>query len=902
MPTSDALRAEEICTRFEAAWQAAAAADPPHLEEFLAGWEGLPKAALLGELLRLELAYRRRAGERPTYLEYASRLPDHRELVGAVFGENDPAPTAAQAAATVAFAPPGDAAPPDLDGPVPQVPGYEILSRLGHGGMGTVFRARQLSAHRVVALKVIRADRLEALEGRQERGRWLARFHWEADTVANLDHPHIIPLYDVGEHDGQPYFSMKLVEGGTLAAAAERCLSAPRLAAELVAAVARAVHHAHLRQILHRDLKPHNILLDDQGRPHVTDFGLACRIESAADGDAPAVAGTPGYAAPEQVRPTGALTTAVDVYGLGAVLYYLLTGRPPHHGESHRATLESVLEGEPPSPRTLNPRVDRDLEAICLKCLRKQPEDRYGSAQALADDLERWLGGHIVAARRTRFLGRLGKWVRRRPGLAAALACALLAVLAAGFFAFEARYQNRELRAERLQRALDNATAAALGGDPDQAEKALSEAELQGASTGQVRLLRGLVALQRSDLQPAIDNLEQAARLLPDSVAARALLAIFYFRAGQWAKHDEQMDLLAGMTPRTPEDFLFHGYQLSFYDPGSALPALDEAVRRRPTGVALAMRAEARARHALDVSDAALAAQAQEDGRAARALLPGNPFALSAAVQANLVAAILLREARQAERHRALLEEIKPDIVELQKSFARYPWVGAHCAQYFEQAGDPEAALAALRRAAEDAANVPALFDYAAELYRRGDVAAALEWLAPEDRRDDSEGDRLRACLLAERDGLAAARTAMDQWLQRYPAAQNLGDAVVVLLLLGDKAKAREVAGRIAVPNWPISRARRDYLERARAFAAGKASADALLAAAGKLRSGRCSAHFLIAMTCLADGDRAGARDHLAQAVATGDYFNNDFTLSRALLARMAVSSWPPWIPARAPK
>jgi WD40 repeat protein len=297
---------------------------------------------------------------------------------------------------------------------------YELLAELARGGMGVVYRARQVSLNRVVALKMILAGQLASEADVQ-------RFRVEAEAAANLDHPNIVPIHEVGEYQGQHYFSMRLIEGGSLAEQLPRFRADPRAAAQLVATIARAVHHAHQRGVLHRDLKPANVLLDAAGQPHVTDFGLAKRqSQQGAFTNSSAIVGTPEYMAPEQVASAKGLSTATDVHGLGAILYVLLSGQPPFHGSTQLDTLLQVVEREPQRPRVVNPKVDRDLETICLKCLDKEPARRYGSAEAVAEELERWLAGEPIRARRIRPIERAIKWARRRPAIAALAGLVLL--------------------------------------------------------------------------------------------------------------------------------------------------------------------------------------------------------------------------------------------------------------------------------------------------------------------------------------------------------------------------------------------------------------------------------------------------------------------------------------------
>ena len=302
---------------------------------------------------------------------------------------------------------------------------YELLEEIGRGGQGVVYRTHQKSLNRIVALKVIGL------------GPWttethLKRFRREAEAAASLEHPGIVPIHEVGERDGQCYFSMKFVEGGQVDEVFKHEPLSIRRAVELVAKVARTVHYAHEHGILHRDIKPGNILLDQHGEPHLTDFGLARLVEadSTVTGTLD-VLGTPSYMAPEQAAGNNTeISRNTDVYGLGAVLYQLLTGHPPFAGGTTYETVKLLLETEPRPPRQLNPKIDRDLSTICLKCLDKDPQRRYSSALALAEDLEHWLKHEPIRAKPSGFFTHARKWVRRNPSTTVLVT--LLLALAAG--------------------------------------------------------------------------------------------------------------------------------------------------------------------------------------------------------------------------------------------------------------------------------------------------------------------------------------------------------------------------------------------------------------------------------------------------------------------------------------
>jgi serine/threonine protein kinase/Flp pilus assembly protein TadD len=317
---------------------------------------------------------------------------------------------------------------------------YELLELIGRGGQGVVYRARQKSLNRTVALKVIGL------------GHWAAdahvkRFRREAEAAASLDHSGIVPIYEVGERDGSCYFSMKFVEGGQLDEVARAEPMPVRRAVELIAKVARTVHYAHEHGILHRDIKPGNILLDQKGEPHLTDFGLARLVETESTVTRTMeVLGTPSYMAPEQaVGNNKAISSVTDVYGLGAVLYQLLTGHPPFAGGTTYETIKLLLDTEPRQPRLWNSKIDRDLSTICLKCLEKDPKRRYPSALALAEDLERWVKHEPILARRSGIFTRGKKWVQRNP-TSALLAASLVALaVAAGWIISKSDLSRRPL-------------------------------------------------------------------------------------------------------------------------------------------------------------------------------------------------------------------------------------------------------------------------------------------------------------------------------------------------------------------------------------------------------------------------------------------------------------------------
>lgn len=444
VPLASFIRIDAACDQFE---EECRAGRQPDLATYLDGVSQECREPLFRNLLILDFEYRQRRGELPSPGQYREQFSDLGEVVDSVFRTlgDRPAESALRSPDTE-WAGPDDADgegetrlvrrvgyPGARTGLGPEAladfesAGYEVRRLLGSGGMGIVFEAHQISLNRTVALKVIRSD---SFASEPER----LRFQNEAEAVAQLDHPQIVPIYEVGSRRGRHFFSMKLISGGGLDLRLEEFAQDPKRAAQLVATIAEAIHHAHQRGILHRDLKPANILLDEQGTPHITDFGLAKRL----DGDfeltrTDILVGTPSYMAPEQTtRGRAAVSTATDVYGLGSILYALLAGRAPFKGSSLVETLDLVRTSTPEPPSRLNPRVPRDLEVICRKCLEKDPARRYPSALALSEDLSRWLRGEPILARPVGPRVRAMMWARRNPALAATAMLAGL-FLVAGF-------------------------------------------------------------------------------------------------------------------------------------------------------------------------------------------------------------------------------------------------------------------------------------------------------------------------------------------------------------------------------------------------------------------------------------------------------------------------------------
>jgi serine/threonine protein kinase len=835
---------------------------------------------------------------------------------------------------------------------------FEIVRELGRGGMGVVYEARQVSLNRKVALKVLGG-------GLGLTDKAVRRFHREAEAAAKLHHTNIVPVYATGEQDGTHFYAMELINGPSLdlvikqlrretagppqptqaspsesstpglvatgpyvespAAGSAKGLTSSSLAsgsgyfdtvARMIAEVADALEYAHQHGVIHRDIKPSNLLLSPDGRLSVNDFGLARMLEQPGMTMTGEFVGTPAYMSPEQIAAGRTpLDHRTDIYSLGATLYELLTLQPPFQGERRDQVLAQIIHKEPKRPRRLDRRVPIDLETICLKALDKDPDRRYQTAGRLAEDLRRYVSRFAISARRAGPVQRLIKWARRKPGLAAALTGVLFLTLAVGFFAHQAHLagqqrrneqerREQEIRYEKLQNAVEKAQLAAMSGDLEGAEEGIRQAEQLGATTGQMFMLRGQIALHRRDVNRAVEALEKAVTLTPDSVAAHALLALAYWYSFQWKSYAIHLDHAERLTPITAEDHLFKGRAQAYVDPERGLSSMDEAVRRRDSPMARLFRIEARINLALDTGNLAQAQRALDEANMAKGMLPEHPSVLLASVEAHLVAAHALAEAGQEQKRLAVLVEAENEVRSLER-FPRLPQAIESRCFFLVYTGHEDAAYTIAQRSLkEDLPSLSTDWGLPWLFFRRGDAEKALEiWEQKYDARVWAHF-LVRAYLLADLpNGQASALQAFKE--STAEQGRDFSWDVTSLLLLGQRKQASEAAREsrrrreerlgLSPPEvrYPNAKALLDYQ-------CGDLSPVQLLEKAGSNRRQLSDAHFFIGLTNLAEGDRAGAQNHFRQAEACFHLRCFSYYWSSAFRARIETNpTWPPWIPVK---
>ncbi len=763
---------------------------------------------------------------------------------------------------------------------------YEILEEIARGGMGIVYRARQISLDRVVAIKMLLPGLLSS--------EYVRRFRAEASAAAQLQHPHIVSIHEVGAWQDQPYIVMDYVEGSSLSqwiARADRASSHFKESARLLKAIAEAVQYAHEHGILHRDLKPSNVLVDRLGQPRVTDFGLAKHFEGESgitlSGQ---VLGSPSYMSPEQAMGGRAkVSPRSDVYCLGATLYHLFTRRAPFHGDTPAEVMHKVVTREPVKPRLLNPDIPRDIETICLKCLEKEPAQRYASARMVAEELGRFLDDRPILARPVRMPEKIWRWARKKPlfaGLAVVLAVSLMLAL---WFGRQAHMSSQLVEQEQRQRAVDTALTAAWAGDRPSFEQAIKDVERYGAADEWIPMLRGQFNLYIPQADEAVRQFEQAVTLAPQSVAARAMLVTAYLYNGQASQYAEKVGSLETFSPKTPEDYLFLGAALvaGHPDTAKAVSLLEYAKQKRLSGVTVIQLALAEGFHAADVGSWSIAQKAIEHCQMGADILGADhPLVLCVQLNACNFALRLCPDneraairAKAAKTARALDSSLIP-IAQMQRAF------------YFQIEEDEAAELRAWRRIVQQGGGELFASYYAAAMLGRDKSGEGIKVLDQLESSPDGLMAISKAFLLLDKKLPEEAR---ELYLRAKANERQRVLAKTILLLAGDSnrlaAESAQLLEKIP-PQHP------DY--QALQFYTGRISAEELAIRAGSSRYQACGDYYRAAMLFLSRGEREAARQYFTHSVETGTHWLIPYQWSRAFLARLERDPhWPPWIPSR---
>jgi serine/threonine protein kinase len=809
---------------------------------------------------------------------------------------------------------------------------YQLLAPIARGGMAEVWRCYDEVLQRELAMKFLKEKYLT----HADFSAFCRRFEREARVLGELQHPSIVPIYDSGTlPDRRPFFVMKLVKGHTLAQLLEEHGPGARWLG-VFAAVCQAVAYAHSVGVIHRDLKPSNVMVGAFGEVQVMDLGLAKVLpwsgilrsgpravwptsfeepenatetyvipDECDDHTRPnSVMGTLEFMPPEQAQGLACeADERSDVFGLGAFLCAILTGKPPYVSDSkevvERLARNADLTGAHARLETCG--ADANLIKLAKHCLAKEPDQRPQNAGEVATAVRTYLAEveqRMHQAERDRAAAEArGKEARRRMRWVAASAGLFLSLLlVTALFAWRESEMHQKLLAATINRAL----TAAMIGDLGTAEKETADAEQAGASAGEVHMLRGQIALHRGESRKAREHLEEAVRLLPKKVAAWGMLAAAHADDGHWERYDTAMRKMEQLTPSTPEDFLFKGYAEAQLEPERGLRTIQQAFDRRPAmGVAFLLRAEVRAFVAQDTDDLEAAEGAVQDARYAKELLPNNPAAIWVSLEAHLAKAGVHEHRNQPEQRRAERELAGKDADAL-KPFTALPEAVVFRWIYFREVGEEEKVLDELREASKNTEHMYVTSCCALALYRRGDLQEAFDVL---DRRRGTYTDRLLPFVLAELDypdkhnWPARALKTYEEYANRTQDGAAVMDAQSALRLLGMKDEAVKAGKALLEQKDRFYTLRREPIVRCARYNAGKLKADELLQLAGRSQWDRCLAHYSVAMTKLAEGDRDGARKHFDEAVKTGASGWGEYDLSWVFRDRLDKDpNWPPRI------
>lgn len=851
-----------------------------------------------------------------------------------------------------------------------QLGDYVIEKQIGAGGMGVVYRALQVSLNRVVAVKMLPASM-------RSMPKALVRFRREVEAAARLQHDNIVAVHSAGQDNGTAYYSMELIEGPSLEqilaylrqepvpelgihATSSRSrpdvedpimdlrawvrpllqpeptretvttssspMSRPAnyfdVVATLLAGVADGLEFAHKQSVVHRDIKPSNLLLSDNGRLHISDFGLARIATDPSMTETGEFVGTPYYMAPEQVgHNPNSVDGRTDVYALGATLYEMLTLAKPHPGENRDQVLSGILHETPQSPRRLNHRIPKDLETICLKALEKEPTHRYQSAGELAADLRRFVEHLPIAARRSSISARTLKWCRRHRSMAASLLFAFSLIVLATALAYRAHDLDRKkdhaeqqrdvvtARATQIekdllaarkavnfaqqteqQRVFQDALVAAMQGDQDVLKQALIEVEQLHAPAERLHILRAQEAMFSANFQDALDELKVAVKLKPNSVAANSLLAETYARIDRPSLSLKYLNKVKTLEPTSVEDLILKGRMESYINAETAEQTLDTAIDLDRQNIAARLiRGGIRAQRAYDTCDAAHAERALEDLHLAGTLLDDTPYLLSQFMNAHLTASAAYDAARSnkaRDDHLVQAGIIAEKLATFDNDYESHRWR----AYYFERVGELEKAIEQWQ--AIDDKTIGYLIML---LYRVGRFDEAFA--ACDEYGATSTTGTAEFCHSFVKAATATSAQELIKDFRLNTLVSKDRDAVVrsthiLWCMAGMPGRAAEEIEEINVSDQVTSRNASRY-----AFWKREITAEQYLVSVSQSRYEQARAHFVIGIQRLAEGQRSLAREHFKASIAYRFDYSFFHAMSTAILSQMSREpTWPPWI------
>lgn len=827
-----------------------------------------------------------------------------------------------------------------------QLGDFEILRELGRGGMGVVYEARQKSLNRRVALKVLST-------GLGLTTKAIMRFKREAEAAAKLHHTNIVPIYSTGEDGRIPFYAMELVDGPSLdqvirqlrsgsdmvskgsldstddaspdqqnsvpdwvagtiglampSAGSDGATSTPfnpsdgfssfgpgntyfDNVASMMSEVADALAHAHDQGVIHRDIKPSNLLLSADGRLSVNDFGLARMLEQPGMTISGELMGSPMYMSPEQIAVGRIpLDHRTDIYSLGSALYELLTLQTPFAGRQRDQVLSQIIHKEPSPPRTINQRIPKDLETICLKAMEKDPDRRYQTADLMAEDLRRVVNRHAISARRIGLVERAGRWARKNKAVTA-MACLTLIVIvgAASFLHVSQRNQDRK---EFMRKAL----TAAMSGKPDDAAKYMNEAKTYGATESWSKMIEGQVHRFRGEVADALEDLEIAVDLDDGNLTAQYMLAEAYHANGDARKHEGKIRDLSTRAVKKPVDKLFKGQAIFIFSFDEAIREMGEAIDELP-GFHLArlMRANARVFRGMDQNDAEpiLLALNEIDSVSIITMGEENPFLNYQRLHARLAAYHVFQNKGEPDNAKMHLAEAASDAKTLASSKS---FLYGNLARmiYFDLNSNLDGVEAVMRDALASNNKGLIVGPYVTALYRAGKYEQALERLMSMPDGDDPFLIRSRAFLLMETlEGRYEAEKICRKSLEQGESGRMIIDC---LFLLGKEDDAMDQARRLydaAEPSeyWPLAR-------ELMAYRAGLIGEEELVELAGNSERDKAETYWIIGLRKLAQGDRQGAQANFNKIASSPIYVWSSVMWARAFAERIDKDpNWPDWL------